>query len=199
MTFPFESLTGAQRPLGLAVAVILGFGFGFVLERVGFGRAPKLVGQFHGTDMTVLKVMFTAIVTAMLGTVVLSAAGVLDLQAVAGKYQTYLWPMVTGGFLLGVGFVVSGYCPGTSCVAAASGKLDGVVTVLGVAVGSVVYSELQSAVPALAEFHASSGLGPLYLWELLHVPRGVAWIIVALVAVASFVAAERIERALGKG
>jgi hypothetical protein len=199
MTFPFESLSTVQRPLGLAVAVVLGFAFGFVLERVGFGRAPKLVGQFHGNDMTVLKVMFTAIVTAMLGTVILSGLGVLDLQAVAGKYQTFLWPMVAGGFLLGVGFVVSGYCPGTSCVAAASGTLDGLFTILGVAAGSVVYSELQAAVPALAEFHSSSFLGPLYLWQLLHVPRGVALVLVAILAVGSFVAAERIERALGKG
>lgn len=198
MTFPFESLSGAQRPLGLAVAVLIGFGFGFVLERVGFGRAPKLVGQFHGTDMTVLKVMFTAIVTAMLGTVVLSGIGVLDLQLVAARYPTFLWPMALGGFLLGVGFVVSGYCPGTSCVAAASGKLDGVVTVLGVVVGTVAYSELQVAVPALAAFHASSSLGPLYLWQLLHVPRGVALALVALLAVGAFVVAERIERTARK-
>ena len=70
--FPFWSLGGEHRALGLALAVLLGVGFGFVLERAGLGRAQKLMGQFYGNDMTVLKVMFGAVVTAALGSVVLS-------------------------------------------------------------------------------------------------------------------------------
>src|SRR6266568_3601430 len=125
MIFPFESLSDERRALGLGVAVVVGIAFGFVQERSGFGRAQKLVGQFYGYDMTVLKVMFTAIVTAMLGTVVLSGLGLLDLHAVEFNYPTYLWPMIVGGLILGVGFILSGYCPGTSFVAATSGKLGG--------------------------------------------------------------------------
>ena len=68
MTPPLRVALRRARELGLVVAVLIGFGFGFVLERAGFGRANKLAGQFYGTDMTVLKVMFSAIVTAMLGT-----------------------------------------------------------------------------------------------------------------------------------
>jgi len=196
MTFPLESLAGEHRQLGLVVAVVIGFAFGFVLERVGFGRAQKLVGQFHGTDMSVLKVIFSAIVTAMLGTVILSGLHVLDLESVAARYPTFLWPMVLGGFFLGVGFVVSGYCPGTSVVAAASGKLDGLVTVVGVVIGSVVYSELQVAIPALGRLHESSSLGGFYLWQLLHLPPAAVAALVTVVAIAAFVAAETIERAL---
>jgi uncharacterized membrane protein YedE/YeeE len=196
MTFPFEALSGDHRQLGMLVAVAIGFAFGFVLERVGFGQAPKLVGQFHGTDMTVLKVIFSAIVTAMLGTIVLSGLHVLDLTVVVARYPTFLWPMVVGGFFLGVGFVISGYCPGTSVVAMASGKLDGLLTVAGIAIGSVAYSELQAAVPALGRFHDASNLGVLSLAQLLHLPPAVVGVLVAVVAMAAFLGAERIELAL---
>jgi uncharacterized membrane protein YedE/YeeE len=132
MTFPFDSLSDDQRTLGLAFAVFIGLAFGFVLERSGFGNAHKLVGQFYGKEMAVLKVMFTAVVTAMLGVVILSAIpvtidghvrGLLDVRSVQFNYPTFLWPMIVGGVVLGAGFVTSGYCPGTSWVAAASGKL----------------------------------------------------------------------------
>jgi uncharacterized membrane protein YedE/YeeE len=191
MIFPIESLSDERRALGLGVAVVVGFGFGFVQERTGFGRAQKLVGQFYGRDMTVFKAMFSAIVTAMLGTVVLSGLELLDLRAVEFNYPTFLWPMIAGGLLLGVGFVVSGYCPGTSWVAAASGKLDGLVTVLGVAVGGLVYAELE---PAMGAFPSSGKLGPFFLYQWLHLPRPLVAILVAAVAIAGFVTASRIER-----
>jgi uncharacterized protein len=191
--FPFESLSGEHRALGLAVAVAVGTAFGFVLERSGFGRAQKLVGQFYGTDMTVLKVMFTAIATAMLGLVVLSGAGVLDLGAVQAFYPTYLWPMIAGGGALGAGFVMAGYCPGTSVVATASGKLDGAATVVGVVLGSLVYAEAE---PLLRPFLRAGELGTYTLARLLGLPAGAVVVLVAAVAIGAFLAAERIERLL---
>jgi uncharacterized protein len=189
--FPFQSLSYEHRSVGLAVAVVIGVAFGFVLERSGFGRAQKLVGQFYGTEMTVLKVMFTAIATAMIGLAVLAGAGLLDLGAVQAFYPTYLWPMISGGLALGAGFVMSGYCPGTSVVASASGKLDGVATVLGVVAGSLLYAELE---PFLGAFMRSGELGTYTLSRLLGVPSGVVAALVVVVALGAFVAAERIER-----
>jgi hypothetical protein len=197
MTFP---LFPAHQP-GLVVAVLIGFGFGFVLERAGFGRAQKLAAQFYGTDLTVFKVMFGAIVTAMLGATALHVVGLLDFEALAdhATSATFLWPMIAGGFLLGVGFIVSGYCPGTSFVAMASGKLDGLVTVLGVVVGQVVWAELEGR-PGFSAFHESGNLGQLYLWELLDLPIRAGPVIVALavtaMAIGCFVGAEKLEKVL---
>jgi hypothetical protein len=197
MTFPlsylsdFDGLAGQPRAVGLAVAVAVGIAFGFVLERAGFGRAQKLVGQFYGTDMTVLKVMFTGIVTAMLGAVILAGVGVLDLEAVQFSYPTFLWPMIVGGLVLGAGFVLSGYCPGTSFVATASGKLDGLGTVLGVVVGSLVYAEVE---PRLGGFQNSGKLGAFTLSKWLHLPPAVIAALVAAAAIGAFVGAEKIER-----
>jgi hypothetical protein len=189
--FPLASLGDEHRTLGLAIAVLFGLAFGFVLERAGFGRAQKLVGQFYGYDMSVLKVMFTAIATAMIGAVILSAAGVLDLEAVQLRYPTFLWPMVVGGLVLGAGFVVSGYCPGTSVVATASGKLDGLATVAGAMVGAVAYAELE---PALGAFPESGRLGAITLPQWLGLPAPAVAAAVALVAAAAFLGATRVER-----
>jgi len=186
----FDSLSGTPRTVGLAVAVAVGVAFGFVLERAGFGRAQKLVGQFYGRDMTVLKVMFTGIVAAMLGAVILSGVGVLDLEAVQFNYPTFLWPMIVGGLVLGAGFVMSGYCPGTSFVATASGKLDGLATVAGVVVGSLVYAEVE---PRLGGFQNSGRLGAFTLSKWLHLPPAVIAAMVVVLALGAFVAAERIE------
>lgn len=197
MSFPisyladFDSLAGNPRIVGLAVAVVVGVAFGFVLERSGFGRAQKLVGQFYGTDFTVLKVMFTAIASAMLGAVILSGVGLLDLEAVQFNYPTFLWPMIVGGLMLGAGFVVSGYCPGTSFVATASGKLDGAATVLGVVGGTLLYAELE---PRMGAFPNSGKLGSFTLASLFHTRPAVVAAAVTFVAIGTFILAERIER-----
>jgi sulfur transporter len=199
MSFPFESLVAQHREAGLVVAVLLGFAFGFVLERAGFGRAPKLAAQFYFRDLTVLKVMFGAIVTAMLGLVGLSGLGLVDLRALADNAAspTYLWPMIVGGLLLGAGFIIAGYCPGTSIVAAASGNWDGLVALVGVIAGTWIYSEAL-AVPAIARFHASSDLGNVYLQDLLKVPAALVAAAVVLMALGMFLGADVIERLVAR-
>jgi hypothetical protein len=194
MTFPFEALSDASRELGLVVALLLGIGFGFVLERAGFGRATKLAAQFYLRDMTVFKVMFTAIVTAMLGLVAAAAFGLADLRSISESIVswTYVWPMLIGGFALGVGFIVSGYCPGTSLVSSASGNVDGMFAFAGVVTGTLLYSEaLQIA--AVQRFHDSGGKGAWFLYDLFRIdPRLLAGVI-SIAAVAAFAGAEKVE------
>jgi uncharacterized membrane protein YedE/YeeE len=197
MTFPIFP----APELGLVFAVLSGFGFGFVLERSGFGRAQKLVGQFYGYDLSVFKVMFTAVVTAMLVVAVLSGVGLTDFKVIAdhATSETLLVPFVVGGVLVGMGFVMSGYCPGTSWVAMASGKLDGLFTVAGTIVGGVIWAELEGR-PLVAKLHNATNLGNFYLWELLHLPARAGPIIVGAaviaMAIAAFLFAEKIERLL---
>jgi uncharacterized membrane protein YedE/YeeE len=196
MIFPTDALAQeALTTLSLAGGLAIGVAFGFVLERSGFGRAQILVAQFYATDMRVYRTMFTAVVTAALGTTLLAAVGLLDLRAVTVNYPTFLWPMIVGGLLVGAGFVVSGYCPGTSVVAAASGKVDGAVTVLGTILGALVYAELQ---PALGAFHESGKLGSVFLYRLLGVPPLALALVVAAVAVLTFKGAAKIEAAVAR-
>jgi uncharacterized membrane protein YedE/YeeE len=157
------------------MALVIGIAFGFALERAGLGNARKLAGQFYGTDFTVFKVMFSAIVTAMLGAFWLSRFGVIDLAQVAVP-ETWLVPQLAGGLLFGIGFVTAGLCPGTSCVAAATGRGDGLAVMLGLFAGILVTGLI------LPDNLNLTARGALTLPEVFHVPYGV--IVGAVVAVA---------------
>jgi hypothetical protein len=171
-------------------ALLIGIAFGWCLERAGLGSARKLAGQFYLTDFTVFKVMFSAIVTAMLGAFWLTRIGVLDLHAVYVP-ETYLVPQLVGGLLFGVGFVVAGLCPGTSCVAAASGRGDGAMVVVGMFAGVLVTG---LAFAPLRVLYESTARGAITLPELLRVPYGAVVCAVVAMALAMFAAAERWER-----
>ena len=191
MTFPLDIILDTPQ-LFILVSCIVGFGFGFVLEKAGFGRADKLAAQFYFRDMTVLKVMFTGIVTASLGLVMLDGLGLVDAVSIAtgAASWTYVWPMLFGGLLLGVGFVVAGYCPGTSTVAAASGNVDGVAAFGGIVAGSLLFGELQ---PLFAEWTKAGNLQHYFLDELLGVERPVVALLVTAVALGAFFGAEKVE------
>lgn len=183
--YTFGHATGTLLTLGI------GFLFGFVLERAGFGNARNLAAQFYLHDMRVLKVMFTAIVTAMLLIFAASAFGLVDFGRVWVP-PTYFWPGVLGGFILGVGFIIGGYCPGTSLVAAATFKLDGIVYAAGVLFGLLLFGE---TAPAFWGFFNHAGAaGRVTLFEWLGVDAGVVVLGVVLMAVGAFAFAEIMEK-----
>lgn len=175
---------------GLVLAFVIGIGFGFFLERAGFGSARKLVSQFYLDDLAVFKVMFTAIVTALLGVTYLAWMGILDLSLVY-LTPTFLWPQIVGGLVLGVGFAVGGYCPGTSVAATATGRMDGLLYVVGLGFGTLVFAEV---FPWVEGFFTSGHYGAQTLPGVLGVPYGVVVFGVVLMALAGFRGAEWIER-----
>ncbi len=176
----------------LILAFVIGIGFGFFLERAGFGSGRKLAAQFYFTDLTVFKVMFTAIVTAMAGIFYLSWIGFLDLSLVYVS-DTYLLPQVAGGLILGVGFVVGGYCPGTSAVSASTGRIDGAVYILGMLAGLAVFAEF---FPLLEGFYRSTPMGRITLPELFHLPYGLVVFLVIIMAIGGFAGGTRVEKAM---
>ncbi|HSP33712.1 MAG TPA: YeeE/YedE thiosulfate transporter family protein, partial [Thermoanaerobaculia bacterium] len=181
--------------LGLVISVLIGVAFGFVLERAGFGQAKKLAAQFYLRDMTVFKVMFSAIVTAMLGLVIASSIGLVNLRDISESIVsfTYVWPMLFGGLLLGAGFIVSGDCPGTSIGAGASGNVDGMFAFGGVVAGTFIYSELLQ-IPKFQQFHTSGDKGSWFLYDLVRVPPQLIAAVIAVMAIAAFIGAERVEK-----
>jgi uncharacterized membrane protein YedE/YeeE len=170
----------------LLVAVAIGIAFGFTLERAGLGNARKLAGQFYLTDLTVFKVMFSAILVAMLGAFWLTRVGILDLRGVYVP-ETWLVPQLVGGLLFGAGFVVAGLCPGTSCVAAATGRIDGLAAFAGMFAGVLVTG---LAFAPLQRLYESTRRGPLTLPELLRVPYGVVVCAIVVLALLGFRAAQ---------
>jgi len=157
----------------LAIALALGVGFGYVLERAGFGSARKLTAVFYLHDMAVVKVMFTAVVTTMAGLFALSAIGVLDLGELYIEPTNFVAQGV-GGLLFGAGFLVGGYCPGTSIAAVATGRKDGMVFALGMLAGVYAYAELT---PQLDDWYQATAAGTLTLPSITGVGMG-WWVLV---------------------
>lgn len=189
MSAPFfkYGLFGADT--NLLLAFVIGIGFGFFLERAGFGSGMKLAAQFYFRDLAVFKVMFTAIITAMLGVFWLSYFGILDLSLVTPP-PTFVVPQLVGGLIFGVGFVMGGYCPGTSCVATVTGKRDGLVHIAGMIFGIVLFGEL---FPLFESFYTTTPMPQANLSDVLSIPYGTLVLIVTLAALAAFVGAEKIE------
>lgn len=174
----------------LVVAVLLGIAFGWFLERGGMGNARKLAGQFYFTDLAVLKLMFSAIVTAMLGLFWLSWAGLLDLSRVYVP-ETFIVPQLMGGVVFGIGFAVGGLCPGTSCVAAATGRQDGLALVGGMLTGVFVFGE---AFPVVQRFADSTARGAWTLPDALGLSHGTVVGMIVAAALGAFAGAEWLER-----
>ena len=142
---PLASSVELSTGTFLLLTLIGGLGFGVVLERAGFGSGCKLTAVFYGYDMSVVKVMFTAIVTAMAGLWLLASIGVIDMQEIYIVPTNYAAQLV-GGLVFGAGFVIGGYCPGTAVVACASGRIDAWMFVLGLLAGIAFYARFMSGV-----------------------------------------------------
>jgi hypothetical protein len=194
MMAPFYKYGLFGDEMSLILAALIGIGFGFFLERAGFGSSKKLAAQFYFTDMAVFKVMFSAIVTAMLGLFYLSWAGLLDISMVYVS-PTYLLPQFVGGLVLGIGFIVGGYCPGTSVVGMSTARLDAFAFGGGVFGGIFVYGELY---PWLAGFVKSTSMGRVTLESWLGVSVGLVVFAVVVMAVLGFWGASAVERMLAR-
>lgn len=178
----------------LVIAFIIGIGFGFALERGGFGNARILAGQFYFYNMRVLKVMFSAIVTAMLGLFYFAWIGWLDLSLVYIG-DTYILPQIIGGLILGIGFVIGGYCPGTSFVSASTGRYDGMIFILGIFFGIFLFGEI---FPWIESFYNSTNMGRVTLPDFLGISYGMVVFLVVLMAVGAFALAGWGEKVMSK-
>ncbi|MFL5581510.1 MAG: DUF6691 family protein [Gemmatimonadaceae bacterium] len=182
-------LAGEGRQL--LAALLIGVAFGWCLERAGLASARRLVGQFHGRNMAVLEVMLSAIVTAMLGVLLLGRAGLLDPSRLYVP-ETWIVPQLAGGLLFGAGLVVAGLCPGTACASAASGRGDGLAVMGGVLAGVTAGG---ATLPRLAgSFYGSTARGVLTLPEVLHLSPAATSAAVVALALATFSVVARMER-----
>ncbi|MGE5644011.1 MAG: YeeE/YedE thiosulfate transporter family protein, partial [Byssovorax cruenta] len=197
MNFPLPEFiaTSAAHPWTYVLFGLIGFAFGFTLEMSGFGNSRKLAAQFYFTDLTVLKVMFTAIVTAMVLTFGAVGLGVLNFNQVWVN-PTYLASGIFGGLIMGVGFIIGGFCPTTSLAAASTGKVDGMFFVAGGFFGAFLFSETEKY---FDNWYNNAGYyGRLTLDQVFHLPVGVVVLLVVFMALFMFWGAEQLERIFGK-
>ena len=189
MNLPLYSYEQLSTAGYLIAALLIGIGFGFTLEKGGLGNAKKLIDQFLLKDLAVFKVMFSAIVTALIGIFILSMSGHLNISLIAIS-DSYLLPQLAGGLLLGIGFAVSGYCPGTTIVGIACGKIDALFSFIGLFLGTLLFAFVYDFIES---FYYSTKLQSNTLTQLFSLDLGTMVLIVTGLAITAFYFAEKIE------
>lgn len=126
------------QPKQLALGLLFGVIFGFLLQKGGVAKYHILVGSLLLEDFTVVKVMLTAIVVGSLGIFALYSLGLVKLHLKPTRYAAN----IVGGLLFGVGFGLSGYCPGTGAAAVGQGNWDAILSGIGLMVGSYLFAEV---------------------------------------------------------
>jgi hypothetical protein len=176
--------------LNFVVALFVGIAFGFVLEQAGFSTSKKLVGLFYGYDFTVLRVFFTAGVTAMIGVIAMGHFGMLDLSLIYIN-PTFLYSALVGGLIMGLGFVIGGFCPGTGICSAAIGKIDAMIFVVGLFIGVLVFAE---GYPIWENLYKAENWGSPRIFELLGMSQSLFAFLLMLMAVGAFWAVTFVEK-----
>lgn len=115
---------------GLAV----GFIFGYILQRTGITKFPRVVGMLLLKDFKILKFMMTAVISSMILFYVLGDFGVLKLT-----FKPLDWGKLVGGLIFGTGMGILGYCSGTMAARIGEGKKDSIIALFGMALGLFIF------------------------------------------------------------
>ena len=182
-----------NTPAAFLASLLIGIAFGVILEKAGFGSSRRLAGIFYFRDMTVLKVMFSAVIVSMLGISYAKVFGWVTMENVYFLNTVYA-AQIIGGLIFGAGFVMSGWCPGTAAVGMASGRIDALVFLLGAVGGSMVYNE---AYPLMGKILAGDR-GIVFVYDTFGISEGSFAFSLTLVALACFWGSEYIEKQHGK-
>ena len=157
------------------LGLCIGLFFGAFLILAGLADPDKIVGTLRLKDFHVMRVIAVFLLVGILGTWILELAGVAHLSIKPAAMVGVL----LGGALLGIGFGITGYCPGTGLACAAAGRLDALVSVAGMLAGALLFVLLYPAVGG--PISKLANLGKVTIPEVTHIPK-TAWVLV-LVAV----------------
>jgi len=171
----------------LALGLITGFFFGFLLQKGRVLRFEKQVGAMLLKDMTILKFMLSAIIVGMIGINLMVDMNLVELK-VKG---TVVGANLVGGILFGIGWAVMGYCPGTSVGALAEGRWHAVWAILGMLVGAALYAE---AYPAMKKSVLTWGdFGNITLPDAIGLNQWIVIVVLIVAFVALFRLFERLK------
>ncbi|MDX2415650.1 MAG: YeeE/YedE thiosulfate transporter family protein [Bacteroidales bacterium] len=187
---PLTITPGFPQWLSLLIAFLIGIGFGFSLEQAGFSSSRKLAGMFYGYDTTVIKVFFTAAITALIGSQIMSYLGLIDLSKVYVN-EYYVTASIVGGVIMGAGFVMGGFCPGTGISAASIGKIDAMVFLAGGFLGAFLFAE---SWPLISDLASANYKGPARINELIGLSPAVFTFLLVILAMGLFWLSEKAEK-----
>ena len=146
--------------------------------------------MFYGYDTTVIKVFFTAAIVALIGSQLLSFFGLLNLNLVFVN-EYYVTASIVGGVIMGAGFIMGGYCPGTGLCAMSIGKIDALLFFAGGLTGAFLFAE---SYPLIQKIANENYQGPIKVNEVLGISPGLFIFLLIIAAVAMFWIAELAEK-----
>ena len=157
--------------LGLAI----GTAIGAVMQLGGASSYRKILGSLLLKDMTIIKLILMTIAVTTVG---IYALDLVDMANMDIK-PTYVLGIIIAGLIFGVGFAISGYCPGTCVLASAEGKTDAMFTLLGGLFGAALYAVVY---PLLAPLINVANFGKITLASVFNVSNGI-WIAIPFSAI----------------
>jgi uncharacterized protein len=187
---PVALIQGFPAWLDLLIAFAIGIGFGYALEQAGFSSSRKLTGMFYGYDTTVIKVFFTAAIVALIGSQFLSYFGLLNLNKVFVN-EYYVVASIVGGVIMGAGFIMGGYCPGTGLSALSIGKIDALSFIAGGLAGAFLFAE---SYPRIQKLATGWYRGPVKINEVFGISPGLFTFLLVVAAACMFWIAELAEK-----
>jgi hypothetical protein len=123
--------------MNIIFAIILGTAFGFALDRAKASNPQKIINMLRLKDFHLMKVILFAIGFSSLLLFILLALNIINPGHLSVK-PAYSG-VIIGGAILGLGFAVGGYCPGTCIVAAGRGRKDALFFIVGGLLGAFIY------------------------------------------------------------
>lgn len=153
--------------------LLIGFFFGFLLQKAGMGHYRKIVNQFRLKDHTIMKFMMTAISVGLVGIFSLKDMNMISLDQIP---TTYIAGNLAGGLLFGVGMAIAGACPGSIIAGGAQGNLDYLIPgVLGLLTGGILFGTTYETV--FLKIAKIAAYGEQTLEDLAHVNH---WLFIGL-------------------
>lgn len=194
MIAPLIPLNVIPEAWNNVIALIIGMVFGFTLESSGFSSSRKIMGTFFGYDFVVLKVFFTAAITAMSGIIYLDYMGIMD-SSLLYVNPYYVNAAIIGGLVMGIGFSLGGYCPGTSFTGIAIGKIDALFFSIGLFIGIFAFSEMYTLFEGVynSEFRGGS-----MIYDLIGMKESIFAALLIFAAIFMFIAASFVEKKVKK-
>jgi uncharacterized membrane protein YedE/YeeE len=155
---------------GLSIGAL----FGASLVLAALANPDKIIGTLRLKDFHAMRTITVFVLVGMLGTWILELTGHANYDVKTAAIISAL----LGGALLGIGFGLTGYCPGTGLACAASGRIDALVTVIGMLFGALIYILIypQVAVP----IEKIANYGKVTLPELTKTNRAL-WVVPIIV------------------
>jgi len=186
--FPQELIS---EEINILIGFFIGIGFGFLLEAAGFTNTRKLAGVFYGYDFVVLKVFFSAAISAAIIMFFLNHFGIMDISLTFYP-KTYWIPTLIGGFIMAFGFIIGGFCPGTSVCAAVTGKIDAMLFVLGAFIGIFGYAFSYDSL--WKDLRSSGAMGKVNIAEWMGMSDGLFILLLTVLAAIIFFAVSIIQK-----